>query len=238
MLESFMEDLLWKYPADFFPRHGFKQAARQFSLSEAGRLDISFRDATERLWVVEVKAIAISTEVADQVHRYAQKLREDHPQDPPIPAVVAPVINATVRDHFDRWAVEHFEIPEATFRLLAAEHGEAEPQPPGGVSATVAPLARSPGAVPARSRGRVKCGSFRTSLGYARYCYSGMCSHCNYRGCECPHHSGGTADPNIIRNCSEWEATGVKWWMSACCQLVQHDNCHNPERCGCRCHFR
>jgi len=145
MLESFMEDLLWRFPDDFFPRLGFKQATRQFTLSDGGRLDISFRDATERLWVIEVKAVAIRTEVADQVYRYAQQLRAAQPHDMPIPAVVAPVINATVRDHFDRWGIEHFEISEATFRRVANERGiaiEREPAPATGpktASTTTAP---------------------------------------------------------------------------------------------------
>jgi hypothetical protein len=129
MLESFMEDLLWKYPDDFFPGKGFKQADRQFTLPGAGRGDISFRDSTERLWVIEVKAVPIRTEVADQVYRYAEALRVAHPELALIPAVVAPVINATVRGHFDRWGVEHFEISEATFRRVAAEQGmAAEPE--------------------------------------------------------------------------------------------------------------
>lgn len=126
-----MEDLLWNFPDDFFPRHGFKQTARQFTLTEGGRLDISFRDASARLWVIEVKAVPIRTDVADQVYRYAQNLRESHPNDPPIPAVVSPIINATVRGHFDRWGIEHFEISEATFRRVANEKGipiEQEPQ--------------------------------------------------------------------------------------------------------------
>ena len=125
-----MEDLLWKYPDEVFPRQGFKPVARQFTLSGAGRLDISFRDANDRLWVIEVKAVPVRTETADQVHRYAQKLRDEHPLDPPIPAVVAPLINATVRDHFDRWGIEHFEITEATFRRVANERGIAMEQPP------------------------------------------------------------------------------------------------------------
>ena len=128
MLEKDMEDLLWRYPDDFFPGRGFKPVERQFTLSGAGRLDISFRDNLERLWVIEVKAVAVRTEVADQVYRYAQSLREAHPHDRPFPAVVAPVINATVREHFDRWGIEYYEITEAMFRRVATERGvEIEP---------------------------------------------------------------------------------------------------------------
>lgn len=116
-----MEDLLWKYPDDFFPRHGFKPVARQFTLSGAGRLDISFRDSNERLWVIEVKAVPLRIADADQVDRYARKLRETHSEIALIPAVVAPVINSTVRETLDRWGIEHFEIGEATFRRAALE---------------------------------------------------------------------------------------------------------------------
>lgn len=144
MLESFMEELLWKYPRDFFPpRYEFKPAARQFTLSDGGRPDISFRDANDRLWVVEVKATAIRTEVADQIYRYVRNLKEAHPHDAIIPAVVAPVINSTVREVFDRWGIEHFEISEATFRRVATERGiEVDPQEPS-VDASASGVARA-----------------------------------------------------------------------------------------------
>lgn len=145
MLESFMEDLLWRFPDDFFPRHGFKQATRQFTLSDGGRLDISFRDASQRLWVIEVKAVAIRTDAADQVIRYVEALRAAQPHDAPIPAVVAPLINATVRSHFDRWGIEYFEISEATFRRVANERGIAMEQ--------LLPVVKAPQAAPTTAVG-------------------------------------------------------------------------------------
>lgn len=139
-----MEDLLWRYPDDFFPGRGFKPVARQFTLSDGGRLDVSFRDKNERLWVIEVKAKPIRYADADQVHHYAEKLRETNPSDPPIPALVAPSINSTVHETLVRWAIEPFEISEATFRRVATERGvemeeaptvvtevSRRPQPPG-----------------------------------------------------------------------------------------------------------
>lgn len=88
-------------------------------------------------------------------------------------------------------------------------------------------------------RGRVQCGTFKTMLGYARYCQRGLCHDCNYRGCECPHHSGGKPDPEIIRNCREFDVGTKGWWVSGCCQLAQHENCpSSTTRCGCRCHVR
>lgn len=165
-----MEDLLWKYPGDFFPpRYGFKPAARQFTLSDGGRLDISFRDASERLWVVEVKATAIRTEVADQIYRYARNLKEAHPHDTVIPAVVAPVINSTVRDHFDRWGIEYFEINEATFRRVATERGiEVDPQEPS-VDASASGVARVASVATTRSVTRSQWGweKYRTELGWS-----------------------------------------------------------------------
>lgn len=125
-----MEDLLWRYPDDFLPRYGFKPVARQFTLSDGGRLDVSFRDANDRLWVIEVKAVPIRYADAEQVHRYARQLREANPSDPPIPALVSPYINATVSETLVRWAIEPFEITEATFRRVATERGlEMESQP-------------------------------------------------------------------------------------------------------------
>ena len=123
MLESFMEDLLWRYPDDFFPGRGFKPVKRQFTLSDGRRPDVSFRDKNERLWVIEVKAVPVRYADADQVHHYAEKLREANPSDPPIPALVAPYINSTVSETLVRWAIEPFEISEAAFRRVATERG-------------------------------------------------------------------------------------------------------------------
>ena len=58
--------------------------------------------------------------------------------DRPFPAVVAPVINATVREHFDRWGIEYYEISEAMFRRVATERGVEMEQAEPTASATEA----------------------------------------------------------------------------------------------------
>jgi hypothetical protein len=120
-----MEDLLWRFPDDFFAKRGhrFTPAAKQFTLSDGGRLDISFRDASERLWVVEVKAAPLRIGVADQVYGYWQRLKESRPNEILFPAVVAPVINSIVEEQLIRWGIESFQISEAEFRRVATERG-------------------------------------------------------------------------------------------------------------------
>ena len=132
MLESFMEDLLWKFPDDFFVRRGqkFTRADRQFTLSDGGRLDISFRDASNRLWVVDVKAVPLRIGVADQVYRYAQQLKETRPNEILFPAVVAPIINSVVEEQLIRWGIEPFQISEAEFLRVADARGVVRDQAP------------------------------------------------------------------------------------------------------------
>ena len=131
-----MEDLLWRYPDDFFVKRGhkFTPAAKQFTLSDGGRLDISFRDASERLWVVEVKAAPLRIGVADQVYGYWQRLKESRPNEILFPAVVAPVINSIVEEQLIRWGIESFQISEAEFRRVADERGISIEQAPAVVS--------------------------------------------------------------------------------------------------------
>jgi hypothetical protein len=155
MLESFMEDLLWRFPDDFFVRRGhkFTQAVRQFTLSDGGRLDISFRDASERLWVIEVKAVPLRIGIADQVYRYAQQLRESRPNEILFPAVVAPVINSVVEEQLIRWSIEPFQISEAEFRRVADERGIAMKQPPAVVAEPKATPTAAPTGASLRAMG-------------------------------------------------------------------------------------
>lgn len=74
---------------------------------------------------------------------------------------------------------------------------------------------------------------FKTVLGYAIHCQRGECRLCEYRGCECPHHSGGVADVRIVANCLRWDSNGGEW-MGSACQEDRHEDCRK-KRCGCRC---
>lgn len=154
-----MEDLLWRFPDDFFARRGhrFTQATRQFTLSDGGRLDISFRDANNRLWVIEVKAVPLRIGAADQVYRYAQQLRDARPNEILFPAVVAPVINSVVEEQLIRWSIEPFQISEAEFRRVADERGVAlEPQVATIVSPAPATTLRPPAADAAPSTAELR----------------------------------------------------------------------------------
>lgn len=122
-----MEELLARFPEDFFPGRGFVLEGRQRTLPSGGRLDITFRDPRGRLWVFEVKADAVQPTVADQLIGYFEDLRKREPDTLIIPAVVAPLINHTVCQMFDRAGIDHFEIHEAEFRRVAQEKGIAVP---------------------------------------------------------------------------------------------------------------
>lgn len=131
MLESFMEELLWKYPDDFFPNHRFKQFKRQYTLPSGGRFDLAFHDVNQTLWVTEVKAVPLRIQVVNQVREYAIELGKLHHQGPPpISMVVAPVISPPIRAQLDYWGVDYAEIHEAKFFSVSNMHGESEPEPP------------------------------------------------------------------------------------------------------------
>jgi len=125
--ESYMEDLIWRYPDDFFPARSFKQEKRQYTLPSGGRFDLSFRNAHGQLWLIELKAIPLKIEVVNQVHGYAKELVDAFPGDPPVPMVIAPHIAPAIRLHLDHWGIEYEEIHEATFRRIGEKHGEIEP---------------------------------------------------------------------------------------------------------------
>lgn len=132
MLEGFMEDLLWRFPDESFAKRGhtFTPAVRQFTLPDRGRLDIAFRDASERLWVLEVKAGRLPWGVIDQVHRYAQQLKQAHPKEIVVLAVVSPMITASQAQQLLYWDIESFQIAEIEFLHVAEANGiPIEPAP-------------------------------------------------------------------------------------------------------------
>lgn len=75
--------------------------------------------------------------------------------------------------------------------------------------------------------------AFKTDMGYAVWCQRGQCTRCKFKGCECPHHIGGTPDQSIIDTC---KANAVaRGWVGAKCQESKHTFCKKTG-CACKCH--
>lgn len=69
MLEKDLENLIARYPEEFFPGQGFRLVAQQYSVG-GKRIDILFEDKHQRKIIVEVKRGVLSREASGQVAEY------------------------------------------------------------------------------------------------------------------------------------------------------------------------
>lgn len=78
MLEKDIENLIAKYPDEFFPGEGFRLIGQQYSIGRR-RIDILFKDKHGRQIVVEVKRGTLSREAAGQIIEYYGLLKQADP---------------------------------------------------------------------------------------------------------------------------------------------------------------
>ena len=79
MLEKDIENLIAKYPKDFFPKEDFSLIRQQYNI-KSRRIDILFEDKYGRLIVIEVKRGILSREAAGQIMEYYGLLKESFPE--------------------------------------------------------------------------------------------------------------------------------------------------------------
>jgi len=75
MLEKDMEELIVRYPSDFFPLFSFTLAGRQGIFSGVGRYDLLFDDSRGMKILMELKARPAKYEDAEQLAKYNDALR-------------------------------------------------------------------------------------------------------------------------------------------------------------------
>ena len=109
MLERDMEDLIANYPEDFFPGRGFELRGRQGSFAGVGRFDLLFEDRFKTNILMEIKAVSARYEVATQLARYKDELRNRGTNDI-LMWLVAPQVPNPVREFLDRIGIEYSEI--------------------------------------------------------------------------------------------------------------------------------
>ena len=80
MLEKDIENLIAKYPDEFFPNSGFKLIGQQIRLGNK-YADIIFEDKVKRKIIVEVKRGILTRDAAGQVMEYYGLLKETNPDD-------------------------------------------------------------------------------------------------------------------------------------------------------------
>ena len=122
MTELEMEDLIASYPDEFFPGKGFELRGRQGSFVGVGRYDLLFEDRFKTKILMELKAVPAKYEVASQLAKYKDELR-NRGEDNVLMWLVAPQVPHSVREFLDRIGIEYTEIHIAEFRRVADRHG-------------------------------------------------------------------------------------------------------------------
>lgn len=128
MLESVMEELIAKYPMDFFPRKSLTLKGRQGAFAGVGRFDLLFTDEHQTNILMELKARPAKYEDASQLAKYNDALKEQGKSDI-LMWLVATSIPNSVREFLDRIGIEYTEIHEAEYRRIAEQHGEIVESP-------------------------------------------------------------------------------------------------------------
>lgn len=128
MLESIMEELIAKYPNDFFPRKQLKLKGRQGSFSNVGRYDLLFEDEFGTQIIMELKARPAKYEDATQVAKYYDELR-NLGNNNILMHLVATSISPSVREFLDRVGIEYSEIHESEYKRVAERYNETISEP-------------------------------------------------------------------------------------------------------------
>jgi len=80
MLEKDIENLIAQHPEEFFPKEGFVLIQQQYP-AEGRRLDILFRDKSNRKIIIEVKRGILSREASGQIAEYYRLLKSENKTD-------------------------------------------------------------------------------------------------------------------------------------------------------------
>lgn len=123
MIESVMEELIAKYPMDFFPRKTLALTGRQGSFTGVGRFDLLFTDEHQTIILMELKARPAKYEDASQLAKYNDELKHQGNSNI-LMWLVATDIPNSVRDFLDRIGIEYSEIHESEYRQVAERHNE------------------------------------------------------------------------------------------------------------------
>jgi hypothetical protein len=121
MLERDMEDLIARFPDDFFPGRRFELKGRQQSFAGVGRFDLLFEDRFQTKILMELKAGPAKYEAADQLARYKDELR-NRGESNVLMWLVAPQVPHSIREFLDRAGIEYSEIHVAEFQRVADRH--------------------------------------------------------------------------------------------------------------------
>lgn len=122
MLEKDMEELIARYPAEFFPRHEFLLVDRQGSFPGVGRYDLLFKDNRGTNILMELKAKPAKYADVEQLAKYNDALKSNGERRLVL-WLVATNIQHSVREFLDTVGIEYTEIHVAEYCRIAEKHG-------------------------------------------------------------------------------------------------------------------
>ncbi len=138
MLEKDIENLIAKYPDEFFPGSGFKLLGQQVRLGNK-YADIIFEDKFKRKIIVEVKRGILTRDAAGQVMEYYGLLKETNPDDI-IELILCANIIPPERKHFlEMSGIECKELGINLINKVAAKYSYEFIKPSENINADTIP---------------------------------------------------------------------------------------------------
>ncbi len=121
MLEKDIENLIAKYPEDFFPASGFQLVGQQVKLGRCFA-DIIFKDKFERNVIVEVKRGILSRDASGQVMEYYGLLKNEEPESFVELILCANIIPAERRKFLETIGIECNELGINKLNEIASKY--------------------------------------------------------------------------------------------------------------------
>lgn len=116
-----MEELISRYPDEFFPRKKLTLKDRQRNFPGVGRFDLMFLDEFDSKILMELKARTTKYEDASQLAKYLDAMNAVGEKNI-IMWLVAPQIPNSVREFLDRIGIEYSEIHIAEYKRIAKKY--------------------------------------------------------------------------------------------------------------------
>lgn len=124
MLEKDLENLIARYPEEFFPGQGLKLVAQQYSVG-GKRIDILFEDKHQRKVIVEVKRGVLSREASGQIAEYYGLLKAENDDQFLELVLAANVIPPERRKFLETIGIECKQLGIARVSEIASKYGYA-----------------------------------------------------------------------------------------------------------------
>ena len=121
MLEKDIENLIAKYPDEFFPNSGFQLLGQQVRLGKC-YADIIFEDKYKRKIIVEVKRGILSRDASGQVMEYYGLLKLEHPNEFVELVLCANIVPGERKKYLEAIGIDCVELGYELIDRIATKH--------------------------------------------------------------------------------------------------------------------